>query len=183
MPSSASQRSPRQVADEKQSAFLSQLASRLREVTEAITDLDRTLTPLKERRRLLASERDRLKKLMYDTPSFETRTGSGQGLYVHTRYFLPYINKWIHDYDALNGGKGGQSILAARANVSSKNIRSYNSGKIGYAGIVTVDRLLTAIDRQDVMDNLPFKTTLELGMGGHAFRKTPDPPPSQYYED
>lgn len=176
--------SSRQIAEDKQSVFVSQLASKLRGIVEEITDIDRKLTPLKDRRKLLASERDRLRKLMYDTPSFETRTGSGQGLYVHTRYFMPYVDEWIIDYDIHHGGKGGQSMLAARANISSKNIRSYNSGKINYAGIVTVDRLLTAMGREDLMDSMPFQTTLELGMGGHAFRKeTIEPPPSQYYED
>jgi hypothetical protein len=180
VPPLAKPASPRQLAEEKQSAFLVHVASLLRDVTEELANVDRQLAPLKDRRKLLASERDRLRKLMYDTPTFEKRNGTAQGLYVHTRYFLPYIKEWIDDYNAIHG-KGGQAMLARKASVSSKNIRSYVGGQIGYAGIVTVDRILTAMDRQDLMHNLPFVTVAQIGMGGNT--RVPHPPPTQYYED
>ena len=119
---------------------------------------------------------------MYDTPTFEARTGMGQGLYVHTKHFMPAINKWIEDYN-IEHGRGGQMILGRRASVSTKNLRSYNNGTITYAGMVTVDRLLTAIDRHDIFDGLPFKTAVEVKLGHGMVREIPEPPPTKYYED
>jgi hypothetical protein len=172
--------SPRQLGKQRQADFVARLAPRLRDVVKEVTEIDRQITKLKNRRQLLSVERDRIKRLMYDPPSFERRSGNGQGLFVHTKHILPYIERWIEDYDALHG-RGGQIALARRANVSAKNIRSYKNGTIAYAGILSVDRIFTAMERTDLLDDLPFKTALELKIGSH--RKAPEPPPSKYYEE
>lgn len=156
---------PRRRAEQQQSIFFSQLDSKLRSVVDEIKQIDEQIAPLRNRRTFLASERDRLKKYRYEPRTFEVRSGMGQGLYVQTRYFMPYINEWIFKYNAEHGGAGGQRTLSARSSVSAKNIRSYNNGTITHAGILSVDRLLTAIDRQDVMDLLPFRTAHELQIG------------------
>lgn len=159
--------------------MLARVAPMLKDLVEEIAELDKQIQRLKDRRVVAALERDRIKRLMYEPPTFEQRNGSAQTLFVHTRYFLPYIQQWIEDYNALHG-RGGLKILALRAAMSTKNIRSYNNGSITYAGIMSVDRLLTAIGREDLMENMPFKTTTELKLGAH---KLPQPPPTQYYEE
>ena len=174
--------SPRQVAEKQQADFLARLGSKLSRITREIATIDRRLSPLKDRRAVLASERDRLRKMMYETPTFQNRTGAGQGLYVHTTHFMPQVNEWIENYNTEHG-KGGQQVLARKASISAKNIRSYNNGTITYAGMVTVDRILTAIDRHDIFDSLPFKTAVEIKLGHGMIRDIPQPPPTQYYED
>ena len=176
--------SPRQEAEERQAVYESQIASKLRVVIDELNEIDRQLTPLKDRRAILASERDRLRKFLYDPRTFENRNGSGQGLYVHSRYFMPYVEEWIAQYDASNGGLGGQLALAKKSNVSAKNIRSYKNGSITYGGIMTVDRLLSAIEKEHLIDNMPFKTTAEIGLGSNRPTEVPEPPPMIYnYED
>lgn len=181
--SASPSKSPRQVAEDKQSSFLSHIGSKLRVVVDELTEIDRQLAPLKDRRAILASERDRLKKFLYEPPTFERRNGAGQGLYVHTRYFMPYVDEWISQYNANNGGIGGQLALAKRASVSAKNIRSYGNGNITYGGIMTVDRLLSAMDKEHLMDSMPFKTATEVGISAHKPAQVPEPPPTKYYED
>jgi hypothetical protein len=179
------QPSPRQIAEEKQSALLSKTAARLKIIVENIEDIDKRLRKLKDQRGKLVSERTRLRRIIYETPTLESRNStSSQGLFVHTRYLMPYVDKWISEYNAIHI-HGGTTTLARRANIHPKTIRSYRSGVITYAGILTVDRILTVIDQEGIMDSLPFITFAELTTRHRnpQFPQPPQPPPSQFYEE
>src|SRR5215471_14108033 len=147
--------SPRQKAEEQQSELLLRVASQLKSVAEEISDVDRQLHNLRRRGKRLASERQRLKKIIYEPPTFERRTGSNQGLFVHTRYLVPYIREWLDLYNSEHNGRGGLLALQHRASVNKRTISRYLSGEYQYIGIFTVDRLLTAMGRISIVDSLP----------------------------
>jgi|SRR5215471_312216 len=175
------QPSPRQIAEQQQSALHSKVVPRIKELTEQITDIDRKRASLKDKRDVVQAELDRLRKILYDPPTLEKRGATGQGLFVHTRYFFPYIEKWITEYNAEHG-KGAALLLQKRSGVHAKSVRSYRNGHIAYAGILSVDRLLTAIGRSDILDSLPVVTFAELTTR-HRQCEAPEAPPTQFYEE
>ena len=172
------QPSPRQIAEQKQSELFLRVGSRLKILTEDIAQMDTELRTLKQRLTNARIERDRIRKVLYETPTFERRNGSGQGFYIHVRYIVPYIETWLNEYNATNG-QGAVNMLSLRSGIHAHTIRSYRTGGISHIGIISADRLLTAIDRYDILDSLPLVTYAEIT----TRHRNPQPPPSQYFEE
>ena len=172
------QPSPRQIAEAQQAQLFIRVGSRLKELTEEIAQMDAQLRSLKSKLANARTERDRIRKVLYETPTFERRNGSGQGLYTHVRYIVPYIETWLKEYNAVNG-QGAVNMLSLRSGVHAHTIRSYRTGVISYIGILSADRLLTAIGKDAILDSLPLVTYAEVT----TRHRPPQPPPTQFYEE
>jgi len=157
------------------------LVPRIKTLTEEVQELDQQLVHLKDRRARVQAELTRFRKMLYEPATFERRGAAGQGLFVHTRYILPYITEWVTVYNSEHG-KGGRLMLQKKSGVHAKSIRSYFNGTITYVGILSADRLLTAIGKDAILDSLPFLTVAEI----KAQRRNPaipQPPHDKYFEE
>lgn len=145
-----------------------------------IAAIEQEAEGLQERLKVLRERRTKLKKKLYDGRTDELR--GSDSLLVLISDIRPAIQQWIELYDRQHG-KGGQLLLAEKAVVSTRRIRSIvNGGQFAgrdthFVTLQTADRLFSAMGMGYKVKDLDWYPN------GTTRAPIPEPPQSQYYEE
>lgn len=164
-------KSSRQIAEDEEQVWRSDLETQLGSVRAKIEKLDSEIKQRKNKRDKLRSERDRLTHYLSNGRTFN-RDWQHDSHYILCSEFAIYIKRYLDE-----NGKGSLLALSKSSSVGTRTIRDIRNKTRKYISVMTADRLLTAMGIPRVLD------TFEQIPKSMVFGRPPKPPESQYYEE